>query len=116
MLLLLARSHLFFVELQVLIVAALLHLLHEVLIIGFHSGVILLVLIIPTYVYGAEYLPHELIPSDTLLFPSVIYGSRPRVSDLMTISGGSGPRFPSQRQIDNGRRSHGPHVATNIIA
>lgn len=95
MLRLLARSHLFIVKLQVLIIAALLHLLHEVLIIGFHSGVILLVLIIPANVYGAEYLPHELISSDALLFPSVIYGYRPSVSDLMMISGGSGPRFPS---------------------
>jgi hypothetical protein len=95
MLLLLARRHLIFVELQVLIIAALLHLLHEVLIIGFHSGVILLVLIIPANVYGAEYLPHELIPTDALLFPNVIYGSRPCASDLIMISGGSGPRFPS---------------------
>jgi hypothetical protein len=93
--LLLARRHLLFVELQVLIIAALLHLLHEVLILGFHSGVILLVLmIVPADVYGAEYLPHELIPTDTLLFPRVIYGTTPRVSDLMMIS----PycrRFPS---------------------
>jgi hypothetical protein len=111
-LLLLARSHLIFVELQVLIVAALLHLLHEVLIIGFHSGVILLVLIIPTNVYSAENLPQELIPSDTFLFPSIIYGTRARVSDLMMIIGG---RFPSQRLIDNGCGSHGPHMATSII-
>jgi hypothetical protein len=70
-------------------------LLHEVLIIGFHSGVILLVLIIPANVYGAEDLPHELIPTDALLFPSVIYGTRTSVSDLMMIIGGRGPRFPS---------------------
>ena len=95
MLLLLARRHLIFVELQVLIIAALLHLLHEVLIIGFHSGVILLVLIIPANVYGAEYLPHELIPTDALFFPSVISGIRPSVSDSMMISGCSGPRFLS---------------------
>jgi hypothetical protein len=112
-LLLLARSHLIFVELQVLIVAALLHLLHEVLIIGFHSGVILLVLIIPTNVYGAENLPQELIPSDAFLFQCIIYGgTRASVSDLMIIIGG---RFPSQRLIDNGCGSHGHHMATSII-
>ena len=89
MLLLLARRHLIFVELQVLIIAPLLHLLHEVLILRFHSGVILLVLMIdPANVYGAEYFPHELIPTDTLLFPRVVYGATSRVSDVMMISDG----------------------------
>ena len=95
MLLLLARRHLIFVELQVLIITALLHLLHEVLILGFHSGVILLVLmIVPANVYGAEYLPHELIPADTLVFPRVIYGTTPGMNDLMMISA-CRRRFPS---------------------
>ena len=97
MLPLLALSHLMIlVELQVFIVATLLYVLHEVLIVRFHSGVVLLVLIIISNLYGAEYLPHELIPCDALLFPRVIYDTMSRVSELMVmIRGGSGVRFLS---------------------